>query len=120
MNNSTNSTLVYSSETGLVKQPASGKPDKGRSKTAPAPSPPADGTVRLQRQTKGRGGGTVVVITGVPLAGAELKNLAGELKKRCGCGGTVKDGVIEIQGDHRDTILAALQAKGYRVKLAGG
>jgi len=118
MKNSTNSTLVYSSETGMVKQPTSGKPDKDRTQ-APPPHP-ADGTVRLQRQTKGRGGGTVVVITGIPLAGVELKNLAGELKKRCGCGGTVKDGVIEIQGDHRDTLFAALQAKGYRVKLAGG
>ena len=118
MKNSTNSTLVYSSETGLVKQPKPGKQDKGRHQAPP--SPPADGTVRLQRQTKGRGGGTVIVITGIPLAGAELKELAGELKKRCGCGGTVKDGVVEIQGDHRDTLLAALQSRGFRVKMAGG
>jgi len=112
-----NSTLVYSSETGLQRQLAS----PGRSKERqPAPSVPCDGTVRLQRQTKGRGGGTVIVITGIPLAAAKLKELAGALKKRCGCGGTVKDGVIEIQGDHRDVLLQELQKRGFRVKLAGG
>jgi translation initiation factor 1 len=81
---------------------------------------PADGTVRLQRQTKGRCGGTVIVISGIPLPDAALKELSGALKKRCGCGGTVKDGIIEIQGDHRDTLLLELQTRGYRVKLAGG
>ncbi len=109
-----NSTLVYSSETGRIRQ------DKGRHQVAQPAQQPSDGTVRLQRQTKGRGGGTVIVITGVPLTGDALKELAGALKKRCGCGGTVKDGIIEIQGDHRDTLLGELQVRGYRVKLAGG
>jgi translation initiation factor 1 len=114
----TTSTLVYSSESGLVKQPAAAV--KGKPKQAPVKSQPNDGTVRLRRETKGRGGGTVIVISGVPLAEAALKELAGALKKRCGCGGTVKDGIIEIQGDHRDSLLLELQTRGYRVKLAGG
>jgi translation initiation factor 1 len=114
----TTSTLVYSSETGLVKQPAA--PAKGKAKQIPVQPSPNDGTVRLRRETKGRGGGTVIVISGVPLAEAALKELAGALKKRCGCGGTIKDGIIEIQGDHRDKLLLELQARGYRVKLAGG
>jgi len=109
-----NSTLVYSTETGRIKQ------DKQKPRAVPPAKPPSDGTVRLRREVKGRGGGTVIVITGVPLAGEALKELAGALKKRCGCGGTAKDGVIEIQGDHRDTLLKELEARGWRVKLAGG
>jgi translation initiation factor 1 len=112
------STLVYSSETGLVKQNA--VPAKGKATQNATQPPPADGTVRLRRETKGRGGGTVIVISGIPLQGPALKELAGALKKRCGCGGTIKDGIIEIQGDHRDTLLLELQTRGYRVKLAGG
>jgi translation initiation factor 1 len=112
------STLVYSSETGLVKQEKSTVHSKSKQQTTrPAP---IDGTVRMRRETKGRGGGTVIVISGIPLAEAALKELAGALKKRCGCGGTIKDGIIEIQGDHRDTLLLELQTRGYRVKQAGG
>ena len=114
MKRSEDTTLVYSSETGRVGQ---------RRKQAPgdaAVEAPADGTVRLRREVKGRGGGTVIVITGIPLKGEALKELAGALKKRCGSGGTVKEGVIEIQGDHRDTLLKELESRGYRVKLAGG
>ena len=107
-----NATLVYSSEIGRIKQ--------DKTKTPPPAKQPTDGTVRLRREVKGRGGGTVIVITGIPLAPPELKELAGALKKRCGCGGTVKDGIIEIQGDHRDVLLGELQTRGYRVKLAGG
>jgi translation initiation factor 1 len=110
MRANSNFTLVYTTETGRVKPGALNKPV----------SQTSDGTVRLQRQTKGRGGGTVIMISGVPLPVSSLKDLAGELKKRCGCGGTVKDGVIEIQGDHRDTLMIELQARGYKVKLAGG
>jgi len=112
------STLVYSSETGLVKQAKA--TDHNKHKPQAVQAAPADGTVRLRRETKGRGGGTVIVISGIPLAGPALKELAGALKKRCGCGGTIKDGIIEIQGDHRDTLLLELQTRGYRVKLAGG
>jgi translation initiation factor 1 len=112
------STLVYSSEGGLVR-PVSSSTRKTNSAPKTA-TPPADGTVRLQRQTKGRGGGTVIVITGITLAESALKELAGVLKKRCGCGGTVKGGVVEIQGDHRDKIQQELVSRGYTVKLAGG
>lgn len=111
MKSNSNSRLVYSSDSGRVKQ------DKPAGKPSAAPS---DGTVRLRREVKGRGGGTVIVISGLPLTGPEIKDLAGALKKKCGCGGTVKDGIIEIQGDHRDTLLNELQSRGYKVKLAGG
>ena len=80
----------------------------------------SDGIVRLRREVKGRGGGTVIVISGIPLSAPEIKELAGLLKKTCGCGGTVKDGNIEIQGDHRNPLAAELQARGFKVKLAGG
>ena len=76
--------------------------------------------MRVARQTQGRKGKGVTVISGVPLAGAELDALATQLKKRCGSGGTVKDGVIEIQGDHRDVLLAELRLHGWTVKRSGG
>jgi len=76
--------------------------------------------VRVGRETKGRGGKGVTVISGLRLSVAELETIAGELKRRCGCGGTVKDGHIEIQGDHRDTIVAALRARGFDAKRSGG
>ncbi len=79
-----------------------------------------DGIVRIARQTKGRGGKGVCLITGVPLPELELKALAGKLKAKCGTGGTVKDGVIEIQGDNRQKLQAELEKMGYKVKLAGG
>ncbi|EPC00274.1 translation initiation factor Sui1 [Litchfieldella anticariensis FP35 = DSM 16096] len=79
-----------------------------------------DGIVRIRRETSGRKGKGVTTITGVPLATTELKTLATELKKRCGTGGAVKEGVIEIQGDHRDVLKAELERRGFRVKLAGG
>ncbi|MHC4994720.1 MAG: translation initiation factor Sui1 [Planctomycetota bacterium] len=81
---------------------------------------PNDGIVRVQRETKGRKGKGVSLVTGVPLPAADLKKLAKELKQKCGTGGAVKDDVIEIQGDHRDTLVEALKAKGYTVKKAGG
>ena len=76
--------------------------------------------VRVGREAKGRGGKGVTVITGLRLSVAELEAMAGDLKRRCGCGGTVKDGVIEIQGDQRDAIVAALRARGFEAKRAGG
>ncbi|MDW7773576.1 MAG: translation initiation factor Sui1 [Desulfobulbaceae bacterium] len=79
-----------------------------------------DGIVRVGRQTKGRKGKGVTLVTGVMLDGEGLKKLAGQLKKRCGSGGTVKDGVIEIQGDHRDTLVEELRMKGWKVKRTGG
>jgi translation initiation factor 1 len=111
MTNWSDSIVVYSTESGRVKQ------------KSPAQKPTtqkSDGIIRLRREVKGRGGGTVIVISGIPLSTAEIKDLAGLLKKKCGCGGTVKDGVIEIQGDHRDALSAELQSRGFKVKLAGG
>lgn len=79
-----------------------------------------DGVVRLRRETSGRKGKGVTTISGVPLKEAELKSLAKALKRCCGTGGALKDGVIEIQGDHRERLKAELESRGYTVKLAGG
>lgn len=76
--------------------------------------------VRVGRESKGRKGKGVTLINGVPLPAAELKKLAKELKQKCGTGGTLKDGVIEIQGDHRDILIDLLKAKGWTVKRSGG
>lgn len=81
---------------------------------------PSDGIVRIRRESKGRGGKTVTVITGIPLEAEALKELAGDLKRKCGTGGTLKEGCIEIQGDHRPLLAAELEKRGFRVKLAGG
>ncbi|RRZ95680.1 stress response translation initiation inhibitor YciH [Erwinia sp. 198] len=104
-----NSRLVYSTATGRIDEP----------KTA-VQRPKGDGIVRIQRQTSGRKGKGVCLIAGVDLADPELEKLAAELKKKCGCGGSVKEGVIEIQGDKRDLLKTLLEAKGLKVKLAGG
>lgn len=82
--------------------------------------PEGDGIARVRRETKGRGGKTVTTITGVPLAEEPLKELASALKKRCGCGGSLKDGVIEIQGDHVELLLAELIKRGFKAKKSGG
>jgi translation initiation factor 1 len=81
---------------------------------------PADGVVRVQRETKGRGGKSVTVVKGLALEAAALAQLAKQLKAACSSGGTVKDGVIEVQGDHVEAVMAALQKQGHRVKRAGG
>jgi translation initiation factor 1 len=82
--------------------------------------PQGDGIVRVGRETKGRRGKGVTIITGVPLNAEGLQELATKLKNRCGTGGTVKDDHIEIQGDHRATVLAELEKLGYKAKRAGG
>lgn len=104
-----NSKLVYSTETGRVKEE--------KSKTE---IPTGDGIVRIRRETAGRNGKGVTTITGVPLAESELKELAKALKVACGVGGSVKEGIIEIQGDQREKIKTELEKRGYTVKLAGG
>ncbi|MFL7017248.1 stress response translation initiation inhibitor YciH [Vibrio cyclitrophicus] len=101
--------LVYSTETGRI------KPEEEK-----VQRPKGDGIVRIQKETKGRKGKGVSVVTGLNLDDAPLKLMAAELKKVCGCGGSVKDGNIEIQGDARDKIKAHLEKKGYKVKFAGG
>ena len=79
-----------------------------------------DGKVRVERSTKGRKGKGVSLISGIPLEGAQLKELAKKLKQKCGTGGTIKNGVIEIQGDHRDMLVEELNKLGYKAKKAGG
>lgn len=79
-----------------------------------------DGVVRIRREVSGRKGKGVTTVSGVPVTAAELKTLAKQLKQQCGTGGALKDGVIEIQGDHRAKIKDVLEAKGFQVKLAGG
>jgi translation initiation factor 1 len=91
------------------------KDSKGRSMR------PADaGKVRVSRQTQGRAGKSVTVISGLPLAPGALESLAVELKRRCGSGGTVRDGLIEIQGEHRDRLVEELCKRGFPAKRAGG
>jgi translation initiation factor 1 len=86
----------------------------------PNPARPAGGRVKVRRETAGRRGKAVTTISNVPLDDAGLRELAGRLKKRCGVGGSAKDGVIELQGDHRDAVVEMLRAAGYDVVLAGG
>lgn len=104
-----NSRLVYSTETGRIKEE--------KSVTA---IPQGDGIVRIRRETAGRNGKGVTTVTGVLLDEAKLKDLAKALKVICGVGGSLKEGVIEIQGDQRDKLKAELEKRGFTVKLAGG
>ncbi len=97
-------------------------PSRLRATARPAPPPvaPSAARVRVGREVSGRGGKGVSVITGLPLAGAELEALATRLKKHCGAGGAVKEGTIEIQGDHRDRLVAELLKLGFEAKRSGG
>lgn len=87
---------------------------------APLAGGKRDAVVRVGRETQGRGGKGVSVITGLPLTQPQLEELARQLKKRCGCGGTVRNGAIEIQGDHRDLLVAELTRLGWAAKRSGG
>lgn len=86
---------------------------------SPAALPAGDGIVRVSRETKGRGGKGVTLVKGLPLDAAALAALGKHLKAACGTGGTVKDGVIELQGDHRDALVERLARDGFNVKKAG-
>jgi translation initiation factor 1 len=101
--------LVYSTQTGRIQ-------NKEQSKL----SVKTDGVVRIRRETKGRKGKGMTTVTGLDLPDSELKELCSQLKKMCGTGGALKNGVIEIQGDNRDKIKATLEQLGHNVKLAGG
>lgn len=110
--------VVYSTEPGARPCPRCGR----RPCRCPQPTslPPHQQTARIQRERKGRGGKTVTVVRDLQLAPEDLAALAKRLKAAIGSGGTVKDGNIEIQGDHRQRVAAELQKLGYRTRLAGG
>jgi len=109
---------VFSSAAGAVCARC-GHPEAACRCSTPAATP-AGGPVRVMREIKGRKGKGVTVVRGLDLARAELERLAKELKRACGSGGTVKDGAIEIQGDHRDRVVEELQRRGHPAKRAGG
>ena len=100
--------------------PGSHLPPKKEKPQQKPSAPQSDGVVRVGRETKGRKGSGVTVITGIPSHPEGLEKLAKQFKQLCGTGGTVKNGVIEIQGDHRDLLVAELQKLGYTAKRSGG
>ena len=110
--------LVYSTETGRLCPECEQPLQQCQCKQEGVPS--GDGIVRISLDTKGRKGKGVTLITGVLKESSELKKLAKELKQKCGVGGAVKDGIIEIQGDHRTLLLDLLAKKGFKVKKSGG
>lgn len=120
MKSSSSSGLVYSTETGRVcpdcRQPLAQCACKAKAKAVPA----GDGIVRVSRQSKGRGGKTVTLVKGVTLDATGLAALGKQLRTACGSGGTVKDGVIEVQGDHCELIVEALKKQGHKAVRAGG
>jgi translation initiation factor 1 len=114
---------VYSTESGKIcpscQNPVSEctcKKKKSRSQKVIK----ADGIIRVQREVKGRKGKTVTTVFGFDLDDKKLKDLTKQLKRRCGTGGSVKDGIIIIQGDHRKTLIAELKKRGFKAKIAGG
>ncbi len=110
---------VYSTESGRL-CPKCGRPvAECVCHKKPARPAAGDGIVRVQRESKGRKGKTVTLVTGVPLGEDALKELASDLKRLCGSGGAVKEGVIVIQGDHRDTLVGELKKRGFTVKKVG-
>ena len=111
--------LVYSTEGGRM-CPACRKPFAHCTCRAAAPGPAGDGVVRVSRETKGRGGKGVTLIKGVPLDTEALARLGKQLRSTCGTGGTVKDGAIELQGDHCERVIEALKARGWQVRRSGG
>jgi translation initiation factor 1 len=111
--------LVYSTDGGRM-CPGCRRPLAQCACRAAAPAPAGDGVVRVFFETKGRGGKGVTVVRGLGLDDAALAATARQLKAACGVGGTVKDGAVELQGEHRDRVVALLQAQGRVVKKAGG
>lgn len=112
--------LVYSTDTGRMcpacRQPVANCVCKALAKAAPA----GDGIARVTREKQGRGGKTVTVVRGLALDPEALVALGKRLRSACGAGGTAKDGVLEVQGDHADKVLALLLAEGFKAKRAGG
>ncbi|RVU47619.1 translation initiation factor Sui1 [Rubrivivax rivuli] len=112
--------LVYSTDTGRMcpacRQPLAACLCKALAKAVPA----GDGTARVTREKQGRGGKTVTVVRGLALDAEALGALGKRLRSACGAGGTAKDGVLEVQGDHADKVLTLLLAEGFKAKRAGG
>jgi translation initiation factor 1 len=104
------SDLVYSSDGG----------DRRKGNRDVQQAPAVTGRPKVRRETSGRRGKEVTTVSNLPLAEADLKQLATKLKKRCGVGGSAKNGIIELQGDHRDAVMATLREAGYDPVLAGG
>ena len=119
----TDSRLVYSTESGQI-CPRCQKPipqcNCKKKKPKPPPKTEQDGIIRIRREVKGRKGKTASVIYGFQCDRADLQSLASRLKQQCGTGGSVKDDMIIVQGDHREKLMTLLKALGYRVKLSGG
>jgi translation initiation factor 1 len=109
---------VYSTETGRI-CPKCGRPEAKCVCKQPVARPRGDGIVRVARESKGRKGKPVTLVSGLVLAEDALRDLLSDLKRLCGAGGTLKDGILEIQGDHRDTLVAELKKRGLTVKKAG-
>ena len=120
MKNSSKGGLVYSTDVGRIcpecRLALAACVCKARAKAAPV----GDGMVRVSRQTKGRGGKSVTIIKGLALDSLALALLGKQLRTACGSGGTVKDGVIEVQGDHCELVMEALKKHGHSAKRVGG
>lgn len=115
-----NSRLVYSTDGGFIQSPHQSPCQPGGQSSCQSGNQPLphDGIIRIRRETKGRKGAGVITIHGVPPE--QQKALASLLKKKCGTGGALKDGIIEIQGDKRDLIRSELEKAGFQVRLVGG
>ncbi len=125
MTNKSFSSLVYSTDSGrmcpVCRQPVAQCQCLSAAQTKVAAAQAAsDGVVQVQRESKGRGGKSVTVVKGLLMDAAQLTQLGKQLKAACGSGGTVKDGVIEVQGDHVEAVMATLVKQGHRVKRVGG
>ncbi len=127
MSDDKNSRMVWNSDQGRVGGASEGRSSKKgirlRRKAKPAGADagfPNDGVTRVRREKSGRGGKTVTVLYGLPGTSDDRTKLFKELKQKCGCGGSCKEGRVEIQGDHRDKLLAMLAEKGIEAKAAGG
>lgn len=118
-----NNRLVYSTEHGQLGKPMRDKSKKKETRHMPQATitrNPAKQGIRIRREVKGRGGKTVCVIDGLLLSDGELKEILKKLKGQLGTGGSIKNGTLEIQGDHRDKLLILLEREGHKAKLAGG
>jgi translation initiation factor 1 len=112
--------LVYSTDAGRMCPVCRQAQADCRCKANALAAPKGDGVVRVSRETKGRGGKAVTLVKGVELEAEALAALGKRLRTACGTGGTLKDGVLEVQGDHAERVVALLTQEGFKVKRAGG